>query len=886
MNGADETTHLPPSLQHFFKVVLGMEWPEGSEGGLKAISHAWGQFHDDLDAVLDEFPSIANQLDRSFDGVTASKVLGFMRGDLATGLEQLKQQAAAFEKQAKNAAADIQKNKIMLVVFAALTLAAIIQLLSTLFGAIFIPVVQMAARLTIQGILQLLKAKLSQLTVRQVGAQLWNLSTTIAKWAAGGAALMVGVDAGIQGGQIASGNRDGWDTESLKGSAIGGAIGGAAAGVFHGLARGAGNFFSKEIRHQLPRGWQKTFDIAGPAGYGIGQVAMVAFSNPLVFLALKDEKGVMWEGILGALSGPGGRGGGVTGTGATVLGQSFLDNLDRLGLGWLKPATASAVGGDEKSESGEGDSSGRSESEQPPPYADSENKTPSYDEKPERQPLIIPEAGSTSTKNESAKDGVTETVRDVSASDKSPLGTLFSSDAPARPEIATESAGRPDLRDFLAGEEKVAASDGSPTGQRSQSTAASQVPITSEEPATQVGGRTGEASAPAATVGGEQTRTDGSRGETTVPDGRQERATGFTQPSMESGEQRVAGVTDQVAAGAGSRGGSAAATDGRQTGSATETGAQPVARGPVQASGGARGDSISAPAGQQTGGDSRSSTTPGSQQAAGLSRPATESGNQSSAATNTQPQWQPGAGSRLESAASAGQPQTQGQSARPGAPEAPSRTGGEVPSTSRTPGQQVSSSSPGVVPERVPATASGTTNQSDRPATAPGTGDGSRPVKEPSHAGVTGSTTTPARPGAPESRQAPSLAGSDGSPTRQSSAVKPTGPLSSRDGVGARPAPETSTPRTTSTPRSTTPGAVTSDGPTRPATSNTPAPQVPAHLAASVTPEAETGSGTAGAVGSVGDPVLLSDVVGGGRVGLSDVDFVSLRDGVGRVVGV
>ncbi|MFE5571162.1 hypothetical protein ACFQ68_39620, partial [Amycolatopsis japonica] len=53
MLGADETTHLPPELQHFFKIVLGMEWPEGSEGGLRAIGHAWGQFGDVVGAVRD-----------------------------------------------------------------------------------------------------------------------------------------------------------------------------------------------------------------------------------------------------------------------------------------------------------------------------------------------------------------------------------------------------------------------------------------------------------------------------------------------------------------------------------------------------------------------------------------------------------------------------------------------------------------------------------------------------------------------------------------------------------------------------------------------------------------------------------------------------------------
>ncbi|TVT18520.1 hypothetical protein FNH05_35485, partial [Amycolatopsis rhizosphaerae] len=215
MSGADETTHLPAGLQHFFKIVLGMEWPEGSEGGLKAISRAWSQFHDDLEAALGELPSITNDLDRSFDGVTASSIVGFMRGDLSTGLGELRDQAADFAKQAKNAAADIQKTKIMLIVMAAITLAAVIELLASLFGAIFVPVVEAAARLALRELLQQLLERMSAITFRQVLNQAWKLTLTTAKWAAGGAAFMGGLDAGIQGGQIASGDRDGFDTQSL-----------------------------------------------------------------------------------------------------------------------------------------------------------------------------------------------------------------------------------------------------------------------------------------------------------------------------------------------------------------------------------------------------------------------------------------------------------------------------------------------------------------------------------------------------------------------------------------------------------------------------------------------------------------------------------------------
>lgn len=344
MSGADETTHLPSGLQHFFKIVLGMEWPEGSEGGLKAISAAWSKYHDEMKTALEELGPITGAVDGAMDGVTAANIVDFMKTQLGPGFQEMMDSAAEFAKEAKNAAADIQKSKIMLIVMAAMALATVIELLATLFGAIFVPAVEAAARLTLSQIIKQLISKLSQVTFKQVLNATWKLGLHMGKWAAGGAAFMVTLDAGIQGGQIAAGDRDGFDTESLKGSAIGGAIGGAAGGAFHGLGKGIGSAFGKDaksvfgkdfdgrfgkdidnfardnkfdpakvradlekqpVRDLLSPAWQKVFNIGGPAAYALGQVSMVAASNPVVNIAT-GNKGNVWDGILSALSGPGG----------------------------------------------------------------------------------------------------------------------------------------------------------------------------------------------------------------------------------------------------------------------------------------------------------------------------------------------------------------------------------------------------------------------------------------------------------------------------------------------------------------------------------------------------------------------------------------------------
>ncbi|MFE5572201.1 hypothetical protein ACFQ68_44840, partial [Amycolatopsis japonica] len=509
---------MPSELQHFFKVVLGMEWPEGSEGGLRAIGHAWGQFGGVVGSVVGELPVVSGRVDRSFDGVTGSAILGVVRGDLTCGLEELRVRAAGFARQAKNAAADMQKAKVMLIVFAALTLAAIIQLLWTVFGAIFIPVVKAAARLTITAILQVLKTVLGQVTVRQMGQGLARLGATVAQWAAGGAGLMVVVDGVIQGWQIATDGREGWDTESLTGSVIGGAIGGAAGGVFHGAATGAGRFVAKEFRHKLPRGWQKIFDIAYPSVYGLGQALMVAISNPLVFLATKDKDGVIWEGILGALSSPGnGKGPGVTGPGATVLGQSFLDKLDQLGLGWLKPATATLSGGGEKPGP-----------DQLPPYPDmAAGAPPALDEK---KPLVIPEAAAAPV---SARDSGVTVAREIVSSAKRLLGTLFAPESSARRVVPAESTGSSGLLDFLGGEGKTPAVAGSRKGQASPAVA--QVPVTSGKP--MAGGRAGETSGPVVIEGAS------SDGETTGIPAAQQRSRGLAQGLAAAVDSRLPTVS-------------------------------------------------------------------------------------------------------------------------------------------------------------------------------------------------------------------------------------------------------------------------------------------------------------------------------------------------------
>ncbi|MCG8916455.1 hypothetical protein L6E12_11705, partial [Actinokineospora sp. PR83] len=297
MSGADEVTRLPDSLQKFFKVTLGMEWPEGSEGGLRAMSGAWSDFAKELRAVKDEVTGAARDVDRAMDGATATRVVDYLNKDMVKALEELATQADDLAKSSKTAAADIQKAKIMLIAMAAMALATVIALLASLFGALFTGPVIAAARVGLQAILKLLLTEIMKLSIKQVAT---NVLVNALKMGAFGAAFMGGLDGGIQLGQMAAGGRDDFDWDSFKGSVIGGAIGGAAAGVFHGAAKGIAKAINPKVRSGLPRNVQIGLKLGGNAGYAVGQVAMVAASNPVVNIATGGH-GDVWDGLLGAM---------------------------------------------------------------------------------------------------------------------------------------------------------------------------------------------------------------------------------------------------------------------------------------------------------------------------------------------------------------------------------------------------------------------------------------------------------------------------------------------------------------------------------------------------------------------------------------------------------
>ncbi|UOZ06955.1 hypothetical protein [Amycolatopsis sp. WQ 127309] len=299
---SDEAVHLPEDLQRFFNVVLGARWPESSEPGLKALARFW----DDLVAALEELePELAD----GGSGVLAALVgevgqaLGFwLSKDAPTAAAQLVLGAKESADLAKNAAADVLKSKIMFGVMAALALVTILELVSTLVGALFVGVVEAGARAALAALWRALVTQLESLTVSGAARGLARVGVQAGKFAAIGAGLMGGLDLSIQAGQVLAGDRTKFDTQSLLGSFVGGGLGGAFAGVFH-----AGALVVRDTAGRLGKETPGYARALGQVAYGAGQAITVVLSAPVVNAATGNAGANPGLGALSAFGAMGGR---------------------------------------------------------------------------------------------------------------------------------------------------------------------------------------------------------------------------------------------------------------------------------------------------------------------------------------------------------------------------------------------------------------------------------------------------------------------------------------------------------------------------------------------------------------------------------------------------
>ncbi|MEA2687135.1 MAG: hypothetical protein QOE93_2330, partial [Actinomycetota bacterium] len=277
MSDADGVTRLPAELQRFFEVTLGLKWPEGDEGGLKAISRAWSAFADELDIASEDVASAANGIGRSLRGATSTRTTEYLNDKVVATIAEMAGVSRELANAARTAAADIQKTKIMLIAMAVMAMIMIAFLLWSIFTAFLVPAVELAAQVGLRELLKQLLAQIQRLTVKRAALAGLRLGGDIAKYAAGGAAFMFTLDFGIQTGQVIEGKVEGgaegrgnYDWKSIGNSTIGGAIGGALFGAFHGITVGVGGGLLKGIARDIIRGPVKGAGKGASAGKGVG----------------------------------------------------------------------------------------------------------------------------------------------------------------------------------------------------------------------------------------------------------------------------------------------------------------------------------------------------------------------------------------------------------------------------------------------------------------------------------------------------------------------------------------------------------------------------------------------------------------------------------------
>ncbi|MGW4132282.1 WXG100-like domain-containing protein [Amycolatopsis japonica] len=298
-----ESTELPASLQKFFLVVLGMEWPEASEGGLRAISRAWSGFADSLEDLGEAFDVAASGLDSAMDGEFAGAAVDLLRKDLAVSVAGMIDNARDLAKAAKTAALDVQKAKILLIAMAAMVFAMIAHLLATIIFSFLVPAAKLAAQISMREVLRHLVMRIQQLTIRHAGTATVNLVGSAAKFAAGGGAIMGGLDLGIQAGQMIFSDREEIDWASVGGSVLGGVTTGAVGGLAHGAALGL-RFLGRSAKTRS-RTFAPHVIAAGHTGYAFGQVIVTPLGTVFSNLSV-GAKGGTADGVLGALGAMGG----------------------------------------------------------------------------------------------------------------------------------------------------------------------------------------------------------------------------------------------------------------------------------------------------------------------------------------------------------------------------------------------------------------------------------------------------------------------------------------------------------------------------------------------------------------------------------------------------
>ena len=230
---------MPDAVKWLLPIVVGESWPEGDETKLRALRDAWHNASNAITPATDMGNKASAGVLENWTGEGAKAFeeqwKKFVDGDEAY-FKSLADAAKALGDSCDQTALDIEYTKYMIIISLVILAAQIVAMLAAAVPSLGtstagIAPAQIATRITVQMLFRELLQKLAQQGFKQLATELLEQFLKqglkkIAKEVATNVAMNVAMDAGIQGLQMAKGDRKDWDWSKTKDGAIGGAVNG------------------------------------------------------------------------------------------------------------------------------------------------------------------------------------------------------------------------------------------------------------------------------------------------------------------------------------------------------------------------------------------------------------------------------------------------------------------------------------------------------------------------------------------------------------------------------------------------------------------------------------------------------------------------------------
>lgn len=433
---------MPDAVKWLLPIVVGESWPEGDEDKLRELRDAWHNASKAVQPIADTATKGATEVLGGWTGEGAEKFAEawkkFVEGDEAY-FKSLADSSKALGDSCNATALDVEYTKYMIIISLVILAAQIVAMLAAAavtFGGSTagIAPAQIATRMTVQMIFRQLMQKLAQEGFKKVAKELLEKLLKeglkkIGKEVLQNTAMNLAMDAGIQGLQMAKGDRDSWDFSKTKDSAISGAVDGVVGAGSSSIGKGATKGLSDSVGGQIVDSAARGA-VRGAAEGVASTVGQAAVTGDLDKLSAKDV-------LMGASGGA--VGGGVDGA-KSQIGDIRAANT---------PGTATAGDGPPAPDVDSGDSG------TPPRSSDASSNrdsSSSGDSSSSRSDSSTSDSESSSSRDSSSSGGSSDSQARTASSEGGPQRTADSSppgdrvsqsstQAPERPADAPANTG-------------------------------------------------------------------------------------------------------------------------------------------------------------------------------------------------------------------------------------------------------------------------------------------------------------------------------------------------------------------------------------------------------------------------------------------------------------